>query len=274
MNPMSKYPKISSEHFHSRAVELAGGHLLFVFGIMKGISIAAAAVVIADIILNAWGTIYNSIAIIDGILEVAVKIALFCTSFQVMLVTYDGAFFGTLFISKIPGRKETTYNFIQAGLEFLLFAILAPQIFNIPDSKSTINLDNLVIWFCVFSLYGLYAYRIIKTAINSIDIDNHDARIKYVVKNYLNDLKAPNTSSPLNGSKMSALISLIMFVILVWVAFFQYLCNAEESAIWCTIRNGIMFLMGILLFVNVRKAYIAQHKKRIKVAAYISGEGK
>lgn len=278
MTPEDKYPKVSAELFHSRAKELSNNHLMFVFSIMKGISVTTAAVVFVNIVLNVIsageGLIcdFEVISLLSIIVEFGLKLILFGVSFNMMLVTYDGAFFGTLFLSRMPGRKDTTYNFIQAGLEFLLFAILSASTFNMPDTKGALGLDCTIVWFIIFSINAVYANKVINAAIESINPLDYHSKICNIVIEYVDELRDPESDSPLNGSRISAWIGFIVFTLTCLVTVIRFFLGMEDNTIWQLVVDLFLLAVGIKVYLELRKAYKRQHENRIKIARLLSQE--
>ncbi len=151
-----------------RAKDLSRENLKFIFSIAKAISLSAATIVFFNILIDKG--ISNSHM---SWLDFSFRISLWLISCLGMLVTYDGAMLGTLFLSHIPRGKETIYTFSLAAIEFLLFAILSPNFFlEYNDINTFYGFKIINIWFLFWGLYCLCSNLIIRNALKNIREQN------------------------------------------------------------------------------------------------------
>ena len=196
---------LDKTEFKHRAKDLGGENLKFIFSIIKAISISAATIVSFNILIDK-GSPNSQMSFSDFWL----RIIFWIDSSIGLIVTYNGAMLGTLFLSHIPKNKETILIFSLCTFEFLLFAILSANFF-LEHKKEVLtffSIDIINWWFLLFAIYCFLANRILINAVSNIKIDNFKgAEIREFVKQYKQTLQAE-----VKESLVTAIISLTAFV--------------------------------------------------------------
>lgn len=231
--------------FVHRCKDLGSENLKFIFSIIKSISLGAATIVIFKIIFDKGSP--------DSVMswpDFALRVSFWIISSMALLLTYNGAMLGTLFLVHIPKNPETVLTFSLAAFEFLLFAILAANFF---DEKNNIrkifNVQILNCWFLFFSIYCFCANRILKNALSNIKEESFTQELMHFVRQYKESLKVE-----VKYSGITAIISLIAFV-----------CSCLVS---CQILD-IRFLFAVPLFISLLFSLLAQKKQRLKVEEFV-----
>lgn len=252
--------RISRHEFIKRSQGLSSSNLMFIVSIMKGLSLGASVVVIFNLVVDGF---FSNTHTIDSV-DLFTRILLLVISLLVIMITYDGAFFGTLFLYHIPRSHDTFLVFLQAGLEFLLFAVLLPSFFLI-DTVAENNIVNAqILWCSVFSLYCILARLIITTALKNIQYNRYDIDLSLVIQYYKNAMKK---------EKKSSIFSAAIGVILLFI------CLYEE---YWMIANGWLFLFIIIIKITLLSfllfelinAFNDQHLQRKVIAKMLNANSK
>lgn len=233
--------------FINRAKELGREHLKFVFTVSKAISLGAGTIVFFSIFVD----FINSNIMFSQLLLLIIFGIVSCLG---VVVTYDGAMFGTLFLYLFPRKIETIATFLLIGVEFLLFSIIKPEIIlRIDESAIISSIPITNYWYIVFCLFALISNVIIRSAMGSINVDGYETdELKNVVMKYKNRMKYEIKNSQLMG-----LFSFIFFLVLCCGQTWKYI-------IYINIAFAVILLVGLLL------AFNDQHKQRLEIEEWLN----
>lgn len=136
-------PKIDTQEFLTRFKEFNRSNTITLFGMMKGITLSTFGYVLLNNLIK-YGIVFDGRSIIYILLG---------ASFIAMILTYDSAFFGSIFSSSIPNSISTFSIFSLSCFEFLIIVILLP-IKN--DSFIQLTIEEQVnYWFLFFAFFNL-----------------------------------------------------------------------------------------------------------------------
>jgi len=239
---------VGKDEFMRRSKGLSRDNLIFVFSVGKAISLSAGTMVLFNIVLNGFNPTQNFDSPQTFILPLGFWLITFCG----VLVTYDGAMSGTLFIYHLPRRGETVLTFLMAAFEFLLFAILYPSFFVKEGVRTIFGIAPIYSWFILYALYGLCAFGIITNAMSNIAVEQFKGKkLQKLVEGYKKRVQVQRISSA-----RSAFFSfLFFFVVWMW-----------GDKIIPIVHWPLSFAIGVISIVGfgyaMYKAFMDQHNQR------------
>ena len=141
--------------YRERAKHIGGESLKLIYGLMKGVTLTAATIVLLQITLKIWPAL-DVAKPFDPF--IALTYAAWLVSFLVLLITYEAPLTGALLIFELPPFWIALFPALFIVFEFLVFAILAPEIF-VSDDLTYVGKwqfeDRLGRWFLINGVYHL-----------------------------------------------------------------------------------------------------------------------
>lgn len=173
-------------------------------------------------------------------------------SYMNLLLTYDSAILGTLFLFHIPKKSETFWTFLLVGLETLQFAILSPSfMLGEKNIERVLSVEIVNWWYVIFGVYN------VSVSLTIINLNNEIKKTIY--NNNIHDLLLDFKIKLKKAALLSSLIGITSFLL-----FFILIGSQVNKTIVYNV-SSIMFI--IVLFWS----FYQHHVYREKLENFVDG---
>jgi len=237
--------KIKLKDTLERSKNLSRSNLIFIFGIIKGASVAIAVTIFLQLFINlgsiwSWNRIWQSLPIF----------VLWADSFICLVITYDAVFFSTIFMFHMPKKSESAFTFLLVGTESLQFAILSPEILNLKNNGMIMSVFAFDWWYAILAFYLFFMFCLFFGSMLKIKktIIEVDKKCQVLIKNYL----------------MSINIALILIIIFVLMAISTFFLLAFTNKLHIDRLYTYRLISSLFFFISAICVFFTQHNYRSK----------
>ena len=194
--------KLDSTELQTRAKSYARDNYVFIYAVMKGASVANAALTVG-VILAVQKTIFSP------------RIAFWIVSFAAVLLTHVTTFRGILFAGHRVNAFDSVLPFLLAIVEFLLFLILLPPISLFqPDGTPDTLWNN---WYLILGLHALTASAIVMNRAAQVEKQDFDDELHPLVDHYRKWMRRD-----IRGSFICGCFWIVMWAVMIFYVLPNY----------------------------------------------------
>jgi hypothetical protein len=183
--------KVDANELFLRVKAHSKENYIFLYSVMKALTMYSAAVALHTIV-SGWA---------NGNSTFLIRLPYWLASFAAMILTYIATMVGMLVIAYVPNWEDAVVPFTLAGVEYLLFSVLA-------DSNPNSSLWHQ--WPLVFAAFCFVCFIKIVNAVRKMRVANYEPDLKELITTYRTNI----IKNDIPASGFGALVALI-----VWLSF-------------------------------------------------------